>query len=36
LRWTDIITSTISMEQISDIIERVLLAHRGTKIKPRR
>ena len=28
-RWTDIISFTINMEQIGDIIERVLHGHRG-------
>ena len=28
-RWTDIISFTINMEQVGDIIERVLHGHRG-------
>lgn len=35
-RWTDIISFTINMEQIGDIIERVLLDIEDKKIKPRR
>ncbi|MDB5928881.1 MAG: Na/Pi-cotransporter II-related protein [Polaromonas sp.] len=35
-RWTDIISFTINMEQIGDIIERVLIDIEDKKIKPRR
>ena len=35
-RWTDIISFTINMEQIGDIIERVLLDIEDKKIKPQR
>ena len=35
-RWTDIISFTINMEQIGDIIERVLLDIEDKKIKPHR
>ena len=35
-RWTDIISFTINMEQIGDIIERVLFDIEDKKIKPRR
>ena len=35
-RWTDIISFTINMEQIGDIIERVLLDIEDKKIKPGR
>lgn len=35
-RWTDIISFTINMEQIGDIIERVLLDVEDKKIKPSR
>jgi phosphate:Na+ symporter len=35
-RWTDIISFTINMEQIGDIIERVLLDVEDKKIKPAR
>ena len=35
-RWTDIISFTINMEQIADIIERVLIDIEDKKIKPRR
>ncbi|MEC5213678.1 phosphate:Na+ symporter [Polaromonas sp. CG_9.5] len=35
-RWTDIISFTINMEQIGDIIERVLLDIEDKKIRPRR
>ena len=35
-RWTDIISFTINMEQIADIIERVLLDIEDKKIKPGR
>jgi len=34
-RWTDIIGFTINMEQIADIIERVLIDIEDKKIKPR-
>jgi phosphate:Na+ symporter len=35
-RWTDIISFTINMEQIGDIIERVLIDIEDKKIKPHR
>jgi len=35
-RWTDIISFTINMEQIGDIIERVLIDIEDKKIKPAR
>jgi phosphate:Na+ symporter len=35
-RWTDIISFTINMEQIGDIVERVLIDIEDKKIKPRR
>ena len=35
-RWTDIISFTINMEQIGDIIERILLDIEDKKIKPGR
>ena len=35
-RWTDIISFTINMEQIGDIIERVLIDIEDKKIKPQR
>jgi phosphate:Na+ symporter len=35
-RWTDIISFTINMEQIGDVIERILLDIEDKKIKPRR
>jgi phosphate:Na+ symporter len=35
-RWTDIISFTINMEQIGDIIERVLIDIEDKKIKPGR
>ena len=35
-RWTDIISFTINMEQIGDIIERVLIDVQDKKIRPRR
>ena len=35
-RWTDIISFTINMEQIGDIIERVLIDVEDKKIKPGR
>ena len=35
-RWTDIISFTINMEQVGDIIERVLIDIEDKKIKPRR
>ncbi len=35
-RWTDIISFTINMEQIGDIIERVILDIEDKKIKPQR
>jgi phosphate:Na+ symporter len=35
-RWTDIISFTINMEQIGDVIERVLLDIEDKKIKPGR
>ena len=35
-RWTDIISFTINMEQIGDIVERVLLDVEDKKIKPGR
>ena len=35
-RWTDIISFTINMEQIGDVIERVLLDLEDKKIKPGR
>jgi len=35
-RWTDIISFTINMEQIADIIERVLIDIEDKKIKPGR
>ncbi|MBO9516077.1 MAG: Na/Pi cotransporter family protein [Variovorax sp.] len=35
-RWTDIISFTINMEQIGDIIERVILDVEDKKIKPQR
>ncbi|MEO6972671.1 MAG: Na/Pi cotransporter family protein [Rhodoferax sp.] len=35
-RWTDIISFTINMEQIGDIIERVIIDVEDKKIKPRR
>jgi phosphate:Na+ symporter len=35
-RWTDIISFTINMEQIGDIIERVLIDIEEKKIKPQR
>ena len=35
-RWTDIISFTINMEQIGDIIERVLIDVEDKKIKPQR
>ncbi|MEJ8823483.1 Na/Pi cotransporter family protein [Variovorax humicola] len=35
-RWTDIISFTINMEQIGDIIERVIIDIEDKKIKPQR
>lgn len=35
-RWTDIISFTINMEQIGDIIERVIIDVEDKKIKPQR
>jgi phosphate:Na+ symporter len=35
-RWTDIISFTINMEQIADIIERVIIDIEDKKIKPQR
>ncbi len=35
-RWTDIISFTINMEQVGDIIERVLIDIEEKKIKPQR
>ncbi|MEO8102071.1 MAG: Na/Pi cotransporter family protein [Betaproteobacteria bacterium] len=35
-RWTDIISFTINMEQVGDIIERVLIDIQDKKIKPQR
>src|SRR5690606_32967157 len=35
-RWTDIISFTINMEQIGDIIERVLIDLEDKKIRPQR
>ena len=35
-RWTDIISFTINMEQIGDIVERVLIDIEDKKIKPQR
>ena len=35
-RWTDIISFTINMEQIGDVIERLLIDIEDKKIKPRR
>ena len=35
-RWTDIISFTINMEQIGDIVERILIDIEDKKIKPRR
>lgn len=35
-RWTDIISFTINMEQIGDIIERVIIDLEDKKIKPQR
>ena len=35
-RWTDIISFTINMEQIGDIVERILIDIEDKKIKPQR
>ncbi len=35
-RWTDIISFTINMEQVGDIIERVIIDIEDKKIKPKR
>jgi phosphate:Na+ symporter len=35
-RWTDIISFTINMEQVGDIIERVIIDIEDKKIKPQR
>ncbi|MDB5886666.1 MAG: Na/Pi-cotransporter II-related protein [Polaromonas sp.] len=35
-RWTDIISFTINMEQVGDIIERILIDIEDKKIKPQR
>ena len=35
-RWTDIITFTLNMEQIGDIIERVIIDIEDKKIRPQR
>jgi phosphate:Na+ symporter len=35
-RWTDIISFTINMEQIGDIVERVIIDIEDKKIKPQR